>query len=58
MKLNNLSEILSNFICFHQETGEKLSEIGGRLNFPRLNKELAHEIEALWRDTAIQVSCA
>lgn len=38
-----------------QEIGEKLSEIGGRLDYPRLSKELAQEIETLWKDEAIQV---
>lgn len=38
----------------NKEFGEKLSEIGGRLDYPRLTKELAQEIEALWRDAAIQ----
>ncbi|CAL5421881.1 unnamed protein product [Camellia sinensis] len=34
--------------------GEKLSEIGGRLDYPCLTKELAQEMEALWKDAAIQ----
>ncbi|KAI3857267.1 hypothetical protein MKW92_032672 [Papaver armeniacum] len=34
--------------------GEKLSEIGSRLDHPRLTKELANEIETLWKDSAIQ----
>ncbi|XP_039071573.1 guanine nucleotide-binding protein alpha-1 subunit-like [Hibiscus syriacus] len=34
--------------------GEKLSEIGSRLDCPRLNGELAQEIETLWKDSAIQ----
>ncbi|TYI25316.1 hypothetical protein ES332_A05G041700v1 [Gossypium tomentosum] len=34
--------------------GEKLSEIGSRLDYPRLNRELAQEIETLWKDSAIQ----
>ncbi|XP_058108601.1 guanine nucleotide-binding protein alpha-1 subunit isoform X1 [Magnolia sinica] len=38
----------------NKETGERLSEIGGRLDYPRLTKELAQEIETLWRDPAIQ----
>ncbi|KAK9099517.1 hypothetical protein Syun_026562 [Stephania yunnanensis] len=38
--------------------GEKLSEIGGRLDYPRLTKELAQEIETLWRDPAIQETCS
>ncbi|KAK3027506.1 hypothetical protein RJ639_040221 [Escallonia herrerae] len=41
-------------ISMHQEIGEKLSEIGGRLDHPRLTKELAQEIEILWKDAAIQ----
>lgn len=45
---------------FAQDIGEKLSEIGGRLDYPRLTKELAKEIESLWKDDAIQVviSCS
>lgn len=38
--------------------GDKLSEIGGRLDYPRLNKELSQEIEKLWKDPAIQVLVA
>lgn len=38
--------------------GEKLSEIGGGLDYPCLTKELAQEIEALWKDTAIQEVCS
>ncbi|XP_057799907.1 guanine nucleotide-binding protein alpha-1 subunit [Salvia miltiorrhiza] len=38
----------------NKEIGEKFSEIGGRLNYPRLTKEIAHEIGTLWRDNAIQ----
>ncbi|XP_057539137.1 guanine nucleotide-binding protein alpha-1 subunit [Amaranthus tricolor] len=38
----------------NQEMGDKLSEIGGRLDYPRLNKELSQEIEKLWKDPAIQ----
>ncbi|XP_051151193.1 guanine nucleotide-binding protein alpha-1 subunit isoform X2 [Andrographis paniculata] len=34
--------------------GEKFSEIGGRLDYPCLTKGLAHEIETLWKDDAIQ----
>ncbi|XP_022750039.1 guanine nucleotide-binding protein alpha-1 subunit-like [Durio zibethinus] len=34
--------------------GEKLSEIGSQLDYPCLNRELAHEIETLWKDSAIQ----
>lgn len=43
---------------FFQEIGDKFSEIGGRLNYPRLTKELVHEIGTLWRDSAIQVGRA
>lgn len=39
----------------YQEIGQKLSEIGGRLDYPRLTTELAEEIETLWSDAAIQV---
>ncbi|KAI8534964.1 hypothetical protein RHMOL_Rhmol10G0138100 [Rhododendron molle] len=38
--------------------GEKLSEIGGGLDYPPLTKELAQEIEALWKDSAIQEICS
>lgn len=38
----------------NKEIGDKFSEIGGRLNYPRLTKELVHEIGTLWRDSAIQ----
>lgn len=38
----------------NKEIGEMLSEIGGRLDYPRLTKELAREIETLWKDPAIQ----
>ena len=41
-----------------QAIGEKLSEIGGRLDYPCLNKELAQDIETLWKDAAIQVAVA
>ncbi|XP_058765948.1 guanine nucleotide-binding protein alpha-1 subunit-like [Vicia villosa] len=40
----------------NKDIGEKLSEIGGRLNYPRLTKELAHEIESPWKDAAIQIT--
>ncbi|KAA8546253.1 hypothetical protein F0562_003008 [Nyssa sinensis] len=36
------------------EIGEKLSEIGGRLDYPHLTKELAEDIETLWKDASIQ----
>jgi len=45
---------LSSF--FFQEIGEKLSDIGSRLDYPYLTKELAQEIENLWKDPAIQVA--
>ncbi|XP_043722184.1 guanine nucleotide-binding protein alpha-1 subunit [Telopea speciosissima] len=38
----------------NKDIGEKLSEIGGRLDYPRLTIELAQEIETLWKDSAIQ----
>ncbi|XP_042492468.1 guanine nucleotide-binding protein alpha-1 subunit [Macadamia integrifolia] len=38
----------------NKDIGEKLSEIGGRLDYPRLTRELAQEIETLWKDSAIQ----
>ncbi|KAF3569894.1 hypothetical protein F2Q69_00062567 [Brassica cretica] len=38
--------------------GEKLSEIGARLDYPRLTKDLAEGIETLWNDPAIQVTCS
>ncbi|KAF4375786.1 hypothetical protein F8388_014508 [Cannabis sativa] len=38
----------------NKEIGEKLSEIGGKLEYPRLTKDLAQEIETLWKDPAIQ----
>ncbi|RYQ85227.1 hypothetical protein Ahy_B10g104729 isoform D [Arachis hypogaea] len=41
-----------------QGIGEKLSEIGGRLDYPHLTKELAKEIETLWEDAAIQETYA
>ncbi|KAF5743152.1 guanine nucleotide-binding protein alpha-1 subunit-like isoform X1 [Tripterygium wilfordii] len=42
----------------NEEIGEKLSEVGGRLDYPHLTKELAQEIEAIWSDTAIQETYA
>ncbi|KAH9653075.1 Guanine nucleotide-binding protein alpha-1 subunit [Citrus sinensis] len=42
----------------NKEIGEKLSEIGGRLDYPRLTKELAEDIETLWADPAIQETYA
>ncbi|VAH23991.1 unnamed protein product [Triticum turgidum subsp. durum] len=38
----------------NQEIGEKLSEIGGRLDYPLLNKELVQDVRKLWEDSAIQ----
>ncbi|OAY66708.1 Guanine nucleotide-binding protein alpha-2 subunit, partial [Ananas comosus] len=38
----------------NKEIGEKLSEIGSRLDYPLLTKELANEIKILWQDAAIQ----
>ncbi|KAL6648702.1 hypothetical protein ACP70R_012926 [Stipagrostis hirtigluma subsp. patula] len=44
------TEVLSIYI----EIGEKLSEIGGRLDYPLLDKELVQDIRKLWQDPAIQ----
>ncbi|KAF7830407.1 guanine nucleotide-binding protein alpha-2 subunit isoform X1 [Senna tora] len=41
-----------------KDIGEKLSEIGGRLDYPCLTTELAQEIETLWKDAAIQETYA
>lgn len=38
----------------NKQIGEKLSKIGGMVDCPRLTRELAHEIESLWGDNAIQ----
>ncbi|KAM3378999.1 guanine nucleotide-binding protein alpha-1 subunit isoform X1 [Capsicum galapagoense] len=38
----------------NKEIGEKLSEIGGRLDYPHLTNDLVQDIEALWKDPAIQ----
>ncbi|WVZ55684.1 hypothetical protein U9M48_006312 [Paspalum notatum var. saurae] len=38
----------------NQEIGEKLSEIGARLHYPFLNKELVQDVRKLWQDPAIQ----
>ncbi|CAK9143736.1 unnamed protein product [Ilex paraguariensis] len=38
----------------NKEIGERLSQIGGRFDYPCLTKELAQEIETLWKDAAIQ----
>ncbi|KAG5225425.1 hypothetical protein OIU78_023615 [Salix suchowensis] len=42
----------------NKDIGQKLSEIEGRLDHPSLTKELAQEIETLWRDAAIQETYA
>uniref|UniRef100_A0A803LXT0 Guanine nucleotide-binding protein alpha subunit n=1 Tax=Chenopodium quinoa TaxID=63459 RepID=A0A803LXT0_CHEQI len=42
----------------NKEIGDKLSEIGGRLDYPQLTKELSEEIEKLWKDPAIQETLA
>ncbi|KAL3497411.1 hypothetical protein ACH5RR_040143 [Cinchona calisaya] len=39
-----------------KEIGDKLSAIGGRLDYPHLSEELAREIETLWNDAAIQAT--
>ncbi|CAH9072162.1 unnamed protein product [Cuscuta epithymum] len=38
----------------NKEVGEKLSEVGSGLDYPLLTKDLAKEIEALWKDPAVQ----
>ncbi|KAL9376428.1 hypothetical protein Peur_030548 [Populus x canadensis] len=50
---DSLKYVISNE---NKDIGQKLSEIGGRLDHPSLTKELAQEIETLWRDAAIQVA--
>lgn len=42
----------------NKEIGDKLSEIGGRFDYPRLTRELSEEIEKLWKDPAIQETYA
>uniref|UniRef100_K4AIF8 Uncharacterized protein n=1 Tax=Setaria italica TaxID=4555 RepID=K4AIF8_SETIT len=37
-----------------KEIGEKLSEIGAKLDYPLLNKELVQDVRKLWQDPAIQ----
>ncbi|KAJ6823696.1 guanine nucleotide-binding protein alpha-1 subunit isoform X1 [Iris pallida] len=37
----------------NKEIGEKLSEIGSKMDYPFLTKEIAKEIETLWNDPAI-----
>ncbi|WOK91966.1 guanine nucleotide-binding protein alpha-2 subunit isoform X1 [Canna indica] len=38
----------------NKEVGEKLSEIGSKMDYPCLTKDLATEIMTLWNDNAIQ----
>ncbi|CAH9099866.1 unnamed protein product [Cuscuta europaea] len=38
----------------NKEIGEKLSEVGSGLDYPLLTKDMANEIEALWKDPAVQ----
>ncbi|KAI5586110.1 hypothetical protein POPTR_006G219500v4 [Populus trichocarpa] len=52
---DSLKYVISNE---NKDIGKKLSEIGGRLDHPRLTKELAQEIETLWRDAAVQETYA
>ncbi|KAG1342635.1 guanine nucleotide-binding protein alpha-1 subunit [Cocos nucifera] len=40
--------------CENKDVGEKLSDIGSRLDYPYLTKEIADEIKTLWNDAAIQ----
>ncbi|KAL8235162.1 hypothetical protein R6Q59_021262 [Mikania micrantha] len=42
----------------NKKIGEKLSEIGGRLDFPLLNEDLVQDILKIWRDPAIQETYA
>ncbi|KAI3814783.1 hypothetical protein L1987_14427 [Smallanthus sonchifolius] len=42
----------------NKEIGEKLSEIGGRLDYPRLTAELVQDILKIWKDPAIQETYA
>lgn len=42
----------------NKEIGDKLSEIGGRFDYPQLTRELSEEIEKLWKDPAIQETYA
>ncbi|XP_048332483.1 guanine nucleotide-binding protein alpha-1 subunit isoform X1 [Ziziphus jujuba] len=53
--VDSLKYVLSNE---NKEIGEKLSEIGGRLEYPHLTKELARDVETLWKDAAIQETYA
>ncbi|KAF9662288.1 hypothetical protein SADUNF_Sadunf18G0037400 [Salix dunnii] len=52
---DSLKYVISNE---NKDIGQKLSEIEGRLDHPSLTKELAQEIETLWRDAAIQETYA
>ncbi|KAH8482546.1 hypothetical protein H0E87_029846 [Populus deltoides] len=54
-EIDSLKYVISNE---NKDIGQKLSEIGGRLDHPSLTKELAQEIETLWRDAAIQETYA
>lgn len=38
----------------NKEKGERLSELGSRLDHPFLTKEIAQDIKSLWQDSAIQ----
>lgn len=42
----------------NKEIGDKLSEIGGRVDYPPLTRDLSEEIVKLWKDPAIQETCA
>ncbi|KAI3711842.1 hypothetical protein L1987_70390 [Smallanthus sonchifolius] len=42
----------------NKEIGEKLSEIGGRLDYPRLTAKLVQDILKIWKDPAIQETYA
>lgn len=46
---------LSNCNVIQQEKGERLSELGSRLDHPFLTKEIEQDIKSLWQDSAIQV---
>ncbi|KAG5244055.1 hypothetical protein OIU76_009076 [Salix suchowensis] len=52
---DSLKYVISNE---NKDIGKKLSEIGGFLDHPPLTKELALEIETLWRDAAVQETYA
>ncbi|KAL6000017.1 guanine nucleotide-binding protein subunit alpha [Asimina triloba] len=38
----------------NKDAGERLSEIGSQLDYPRLTREISQEMETLWKDPAIQ----